>query len=141
MRPLAGVAIDSESAVDPRDTEAFAAWRRFFEALADRRPAVIVFEDLHWADDALLDFVDSLVERVTDVPLLIVATTRPELLDRRPTWGGGKANATTLSLAPLSADETLQLVRALADRQLLPAAAEQTLVDHAAGNALYAEQY
>ena len=98
-------------AADQRDSEAFAAWRRFFEALADRRPAVIVFEDLHWADDALLDFVDSLVERIADVPLLIVATTRPELLDRRPSWGGGKANATTLSLAPLSADETLQLVR------------------------------
>jgi class 3 adenylate cyclase/tetratricopeptide (TPR) repeat protein len=141
LRPLAGITGDAETAADPQSTEAFAAWRRFFEALADSRPAVIVFEDLHWADDALLDFVDSLVERVADVPLLIVATTRPELLARRPTWGGGKANATTLSLAPLSAEETQQLVRALAGPELLPADAEQTLVDHAGGNALYAEQY
>jgi class 3 adenylate cyclase/tetratricopeptide (TPR) repeat protein len=141
LRPLAGVAADGESAATPQSTEAFAAWRRFFEALADKRPAVVVLEDLHWADDALLDFVDSLVERVADVPLLVVATTRPELLDRRPAWGGGKANATTLSLAPLSAEETLRLVRALADRKLLAADAEQTLVEHAGGNALYAEQY
>ncbi|MFY9579250.1 MAG: AAA family ATPase [Gaiellaceae bacterium] len=141
LRPLAGVATDSDTAADPRDSEAFAAWRRFFEALADWRPTVVVFEDLHWADDALLDFVDSLIGRIADVPLLIVATTRPELLDRRPSWGGGKANSTTLSLAPLSANETLQLVRALADEQLLPDDAERTLVEHAAGNALYAEQY
>ncbi|HZC28141.1 MAG TPA: AAA family ATPase, partial [Gaiellaceae bacterium] len=141
LRPLAGIAGDDESSAGQRDSEAFAAWRRFFEALADWRPAVIVFEDLHWADDALLDFVDSLVERIADVPLLIVATTRPELLDRRPSWGGGKANATTLSLAPLSAEETLRLVRALNDEQILPPAAEQTAAEHAAGNALYAEQY
>jgi class 3 adenylate cyclase/tetratricopeptide (TPR) repeat protein len=141
LRPLAGLAANGEDRADQRDSEALAAWRRFFEALADWRPAVIVFEDLHWADDALLDFVDSLVERIADVPLLIVATTRPELLDRRPSWGGGKANATTLSLAPLSADETLQLVRALNDEQILPAAAEQTVAEHAAGNAFYAEQY
>jgi predicted ATPase/class 3 adenylate cyclase len=141
LRPLAGVAGDSETASDPRNSEAFAAWRRFFEALADQRPAVIVFEDLHWADDALIDFVDSLVERIADVPLLVVATTRPELLDRRPSWGGGKANSTTLSLAPLSGDETLRLVRALNEEQVLPAEAELTVVEHAAGNALYAEQY
>ena len=141
LRPLAGMAGDGDAQVDQRDSEAFAAWRRFFERLADSRPAVLVFEDLHWADDALLDFVDSLVDRIADVPLLIVATTRPELFGRRPSWGGGKANATTLSLAPLSADETLQLVRALNDEQILPAAAEQTVAEHAAGNALYAEQY
>jgi class 3 adenylate cyclase len=141
LRPLAGLAADGETTASAQSSETFAAWRRFFEALADRRPAVVVFEDLHWADDALLDFVDSLVERIAEVPLLIVATTRPELLDRRLSWGGGKANSTTLSLAPLSPDETLHLVRALADRELLPADAEQTLVDHAGGNALYAEHY
>jgi class 3 adenylate cyclase/tetratricopeptide (TPR) repeat protein len=141
LRSLAGIAGDAGTPTDAENTEAIAAWRRFFEALADSRPAVMVFEDLHWADDALLGFIDSLVERIADVPLLIVATTRPELLDRRPSWGGGKANATTLSLAPLSADETQQLVRALAGPELLSPDAERTLVDHAGGNALYAEQY
>jgi DNA-binding SARP family transcriptional activator/predicted ATPase len=122
-------------------SEAFAAWRRFFEALADTRPAVLVFEDLHWADEGLLDFVDGLVEWVPSVPLLVVATARPELLERRPGWGGGKANAATLSLAPLSEDDTSALVHELVEGQLLPEQAEKALVAQAAGNALYAEQY
>ena len=82
--------------------EAFAAWRRFFEALAEERPLILVFEDLHWADDTLLDFVDYLVDWATGVPLLVLCTARPELLVRRPSWGGGKANSSTIQLSPLS---------------------------------------
>ncbi len=96
LRPLVGL----DAGEGSRD-ESFGAWRRFLEALADQRPTVLVFEDLHWAGDDLLDFVDELADWVTDVPLLVVATARPELLDRRPGWGGGKRNAHTLSLAPL----------------------------------------
>ena len=90
LRPLVGLA--DETAGGGRD-EAFAAWRRFLEGIADERPSVLVFEDLHWADDGLLDFVDALVDWATDVPLLVVGTARPELLARRPGWGGGKPNA------------------------------------------------
>jgi predicted ATPase len=61
---------------------------------------VLVFEDMHWADDDLVDFVDELAEWLLDVPLLVVCTTRPELLERRPGWGGGKPNALTVSLVP-----------------------------------------
>ena len=75
-----------------------AAWRRFLEAVAEGGPAVFVFEDLHWADDGLLDFLDDLVDWLRGVPLLVVGTARPELLERRQAWGGGKANATTISL-------------------------------------------
>ena len=86
----------------PGPRRAFAAWRRFLEALAEERPLVLVFEDLHWADDALLEFVDQLVERVSGVPLLVLGTARPELLERRPGWGGGKPNALIdLALAAL----------------------------------------
>ena len=74
--------------------------------MADQRPLVLVVEDLHWADESLLDFIDELVDWVTDVPLLVVATARPELLERRTGWGGGKLNATTLALAPLSDNDT-----------------------------------
>ncbi len=88
LRPLIGIGASSDLA-GGRD-EAFAAWRRLFEALAERRPLVLVFEDLHFADDGLLDFVDELIEWTTDVPLLVLCTARPELLDRRPAWGGGK---------------------------------------------------
>jgi predicted ATPase/DNA-binding SARP family transcriptional activator len=139
MRPLAGLGGESEPPTDR--SEASAAWRRFFEALADWRPLVLVFEDLHWADDGLLDFVESLIEWVSEVPLLIVATTRPELLERRPAWGGGKANATTLSLSPLSEVETAQLVIELVGGRQLPPATEEAMIAHVAGNPLYAEQY
>ncbi len=98
LRLLVGTGGDEASA---RAGEPFAAWRRFLETLAERRPLVLVFEDLHWADDALLDFVDELVDRVTDVPLLVLTTARPEFLERRPGWGGGKPNAVTLSLPHL----------------------------------------
>ena len=86
--------------------EAFAAWRRFVEALAEDGPTVLVFEDIHWADDALLDFIDLIADRAGAVPLLIVCTARPELLERREHWGGGKTNAQTISLTPLSDEDT-----------------------------------
>ncbi|MDQ2909628.1 MAG: AAA family ATPase, partial [Actinomycetota bacterium] len=86
---LVGLGAEAELGADRRG-EAFAAWRRFFEGLAERRPLVLVFEDLHWADDGLLDFVDHLVDWASGVAILVVGSARPELLDRRPGWGGGK---------------------------------------------------
>jgi class 3 adenylate cyclase/tetratricopeptide (TPR) repeat protein len=136
LRPLVGL----ETAAAGRD-ENFAAWQRFVEALAEHRPTVLVVEDLHWADDDLLDFVDELVDRLTDVPLLVVATARPELLDRRPGWGGGKRNALTLSLPPLGDDETARLIAAVLERHVIPAEIQQALIARAGGNPLYAEQF
>ena len=140
LRPLAGVSGEEERRADRRD-EAFTAWRRFFEGMAEQRPLVLVFEDLHWADDELLDFVDHLVEWASGVPILIVGTARPELLERRPTWGGGKLNATTLSLAPLSEAHTSRLLASLLDRPLVAAEAQADLLARAGGNPLYTEQY
>jgi class 3 adenylate cyclase/tetratricopeptide (TPR) repeat protein len=140
LLPLSGVSGEEEQRADRRD-EAFAAWRRFFEGLAEHRPLVLVFEDLHWADDELLDFVDHLVEWASGVPILIVGTARPELLERRPTWSGGKLNATTLSLAPLTETDTSRLLASLLDRPLLAAEAQANLLARAGGNPLYAEQY
>jgi class 3 adenylate cyclase/tetratricopeptide (TPR) repeat protein len=124
-----------------RRNEAFAAWRRFLEGLAEQRPLVLVVEDIHWADESLLDFLDELVDWVTDVPLLVVATARPELLERRPNWGGGKLNATTLALAPLSEDQTAELIASLLGRPVLAADSQSVLLDRAGGNPLYAEQF
>ncbi|HET7745257.1 MAG TPA: AAA family ATPase [Gaiellaceae bacterium] len=137
---LAGLGEETELGGDRRG-EAFAAWRRYLEALADHRPLVLVFEDLHWADESLLDFVDELVDWVSDVPLLVVATARPELLERRPNWGGGKLNATTLALSPLSDEQTAELIGRLLSRPLLAAESQQALLDRAGGNPLYAEQF
>ena len=122
-------------------SEAFAAWRRFFEALAEDGPTVLWFEDIHWADDALLDFIDLLADRAGAVPLLIVCTARPELFERRPSWGGGKPNASTLSLTALSGEDTARLVAALLDQALLPADVQAALLERAEGNPLYAQEY
>ena len=88
--------------------------------MAERGPLVLVFEDLHWADDSLLDFIDHLVDWATGVPLLVVCTARPELLARRLGWGGGKPNAATISLSPLSDDDTARLVHALSSAPFSP---------------------
>jgi class 3 adenylate cyclase/tetratricopeptide (TPR) repeat protein len=138
LRPLVGLASGAEFAAEQRD-ERFAAWTRFFEAVAEQGRAVLVFEDLHWGDEELLDFVDHLAEWAEDVPLLLVGTARPELLDRRPDWGGGKRNATTLSLSPLSDPE----IRELIDSVLGDVSTETpgALLARAGGNPLYAEQF
>jgi class 3 adenylate cyclase/tetratricopeptide (TPR) repeat protein len=87
----------------------FAAARMFFERLAQEGPAVLLFEDIHWADSALLDFVEYLIEWSREVPLFVLTLARPELSDRRPTWGSGRRNFTSIFLEPLptKAMETL----------------------------------
>jgi class 3 adenylate cyclase/tetratricopeptide (TPR) repeat protein len=140
LRPLVGLETEVGLGGDRRG-EAFAAWRRFLEALAEQRPLVLVLEDLHWADDGLLDFVDELVDWLSGVPLLVVCSARPELLERRPGWGGGKLNASTIGLSPLSREQTALLISHVLDRSLLPAEIQQTLLERAEGNPLYAEQF
>ena len=136
LAPLVGLPGDN---VDR--SQSAPARRRWIEALADRYPLVLVFEDLQWADDELLDFVDQLVEWLADVPLLVLCTTRPELFERRPGWGGGKRNAVTVSLGPLDDADTARLVAATLDQALLPAETQAALLARADGNPLYAEQY
>ena len=102
---------------------------------------MLVFEDLHWADGALLDFVDELLDRVRGVPLLVLATTRPELLERRPDWAGGKPSALTISLPPLSETETRRLVATRQAGPVLTSEAAGSLLPRIGGNPLYAEQF
>jgi predicted ATPase/class 3 adenylate cyclase len=137
LRPLAGLAADADRSDHDRG-EAFAAWRAFFEAVAEHDGLVLVFEDLHWADEDLLDFIDYLVERTLAVPLLVVATTRTELLERRPSWGGGKRNARTVSLAPLTDEDTRELIAARLSPLRKPPA---ELMARIGGNPLFAEEY
>ena len=140
LRPLVGLGADVATGGEGRG-EIFAAWRRFFEAMAEQRPTVLVFEDLHWADDGLLDFIDSLVDRATGVPLLVLCSARPELLVRRPGWGGGKPNAATLSLSALDDDETAALIAGRLGEAVLPSEVQETLLRRADGNPLFAEEY
>src|SRR5262245_4510525 len=91
----------------------FFAARQFVEQAARERPTLLVFEDIHWADQGLLDLIEVLSARTEDAPLLIVVLTRPELFDDRPAWGGGLLSATSLSLEPLAAGDALELASQL----------------------------
>ncbi len=140
LQTLLGAAEGDTAGGDARQ-EAFTAWRRFLEALAEERLLVLVFEDLHWADDGLLDFVDHLVDWARGVPIFVVCTARPELLERRPAWGGGALNAMTLALSALTENESAVLLGALLDRPVLAADTQKALLERAGGNPFYAEQY
>jgi class 3 adenylate cyclase len=140
VRPLVGLGA-AETALRDRREEAYAAWRTFLEGIAERRPLVVVLDDLQWADDGLLDFVDELPDLVVGVPLLVVCCARPELLDRRPGWGGGKRNALTVTLAPLSREDTERLVESLLGRDPADEGLRHAVVERAAGNPLYAEEF
>jgi predicted ATPase len=121
--------------------ETFTAWRRFLESIASRTPLVVVVEDLHWADAPMLEFVQHLVDYSSGVPILLICTARPELYERRPTWGGRKGNATAIALAPLTNAETSRLVKALLSRAGLPAHTQAGLLERAGGYPLYAEEF
>jgi class 3 adenylate cyclase/tetratricopeptide (TPR) repeat protein len=140
LLPMIGLG-EGADVSEERRVEAFAAWRRFFEGLAEQRPLVLVFEDMHWADEGLFDFVDHLVDWAGGSPMLVVCTARPELMERRPTWGGGKLNATTLVLSPLGDADAARLLASLIGQAVLPAETQTALLTRAGGNPLYAEQY
>jgi DNA-binding SARP family transcriptional activator/class 3 adenylate cyclase len=140
LAPLVGARAPGEAGTAERD-ESFTAWRRFLEALAVQCPLVLVFEDLHWADAALVEFLEHLVDFATGVPLFIVCSARPELYERHAGWGGGKRNSTTVSLAPLTSDETARLLSALLSKAVLPAKTQAVLLERSGGNPLYAEEF
>ncbi len=138
LAPLVGLGTRGEGG--DRD-ESFAAWRSFLEELAVRTPLVLVFEDLHWADGSMLEFIDHLAEWSSGVPIFCVCTTRPELFEKHPEWGGGKRNATTVSLSPLSDVDTARLIAALLERSVLSATTQAMLLERAGGNPLFAEEF
>jgi class 3 adenylate cyclase/tetratricopeptide (TPR) repeat protein len=97
----------------PESIHLFFAARRVVELLSEREPLLLVFEDIHWADDALLDLFDYLVSRVSDHPVVFLALARPEFLEARPNWGGGMIGQTTMPLQPLTAAEATEVVASL----------------------------
>ncbi len=121
---------------DREPTDLFAAWRLFFERLSDLSPTILVFEDLQWADAALLDFITYLIDWSRTSPLFIVALARPELADRHPDWGAGRRAATGLYLEPLGARSMDTLLQGLAPG--LPDRLRTQIRDRAEGIPLYA---
>jgi predicted ATPase/class 3 adenylate cyclase/DNA-binding winged helix-turn-helix (wHTH) protein len=118
----------------------FWAARRLFEAVARRRPLVVVFDDLQWAEPTFLDLVEHVTDLSRDAPIMVLCMARPELLDERPGWGGGKLNATSILLEPLSEDETVELITNLLSRATLPAEASARIAEATEGNPLFAEE-
>ena len=116
----------------------FSAVRSIIEAMALRRPVILAFEDIHWADDGMLDLIEYLAQWVR-APLVILCLARDELLERRQSWGGGRRSASSIFLEPLSADETRDLIAALLpdadEAALLPVVAER-----AGGNPFFVEE-
>jgi class 3 adenylate cyclase/tetratricopeptide (TPR) repeat protein len=127
---------------DPKSAreEAFAAWRRYITARAGPRPVVLVVEDLHWADEALLDLLDYTMSRLQETPALLLCLARPELLERRPQWGAGLRNAATINLEPLSEADSRALIAALLDVDDLPESVRADVVTRAEGNPFFVEE-
>ena len=126
---------------EPREfsrEELFDAWRRFFERMAARYPLVLVLEDIHWADDGTLDFIEYLADWGQG-PILTVTIARPELFDARPMWGGGKRNAASISLDPLSTEESTAMLDDLLAGGLTDEL-EEAVVERSEGNPLYVEE-
>jgi class 3 adenylate cyclase len=137
LLPLLGI----EATSTAEREELFTAWRRFLENIAEAHPTVLVFEDLHWADEAMLSFLQHLADHAQSVPLLVIGTARPELFERYPDYATGMRNVNTISLAPLSEEETARLVSALLESTVLQAELQQPILDRAEGNPLYAEEF
>ena len=138
LRPLLGL----EASQSARE-ENFAAWTRFLEVMGSARPTVVVLEDLHWADEGMLAFVEHLLSRDLEAPLLIIATTRPELLQQHEgelTGGAGDARLRRITLPALSQQQAGALIVALLDAEPSVGAGSR-IADVAGGNPLYAEQY
>ena len=135
LRPLVGLEAEEASR-----EENFAAWRAFLEGLAASDPTVLVVEDLHWADDAMLAFMDFLAQSEARVPLLVLSSARPEVTGRTGPGAGYVAAAATLHLGPLSGEETAELARARLGAKSLPTDLQALILERSGGNPLFAEE-
>jgi class 3 adenylate cyclase/tetratricopeptide (TPR) repeat protein len=140
LAPLLGL-VEAGAGLGTNREESFAGWTRFLAAEASGAPTVLVIEDLHWADPAMLDFLDQLGEHLGEVALLLVCTTRPELFDARSEWDSHKPNTSTVKLAPLAEADMQQLLAELLVRSVLPAETQGPLVQSAGGNPLFALEF
>ncbi len=120
--------------------DAFRAVRRLAETLAGSRPLILIFDDVHWAEPTLLDLVDHIADWSREAPILLLCMARPEFLDSRPGWGGGKMNAATILLEPLSEDEAETLIGNLLVGSDLSDQVRQRITASAEGNPLFVEQ-
>jgi class 3 adenylate cyclase/tetratricopeptide (TPR) repeat protein len=120
--------------------EGFWGVRKLFEALAQKRPLIVVFDDLNWAEPRFLDLIEHVADWSRDAPILLVCMARPELLEIRPGWGGGRLNATTILLESLSDPDSEKLIQSLLGEAAISAEVSRRICDAAAGNPLFVEE-
>ena len=127
--------------MEPREVrqEVHAGWRSFFSALAAETPLVVIVEDIHWADPALLDLLDESSERVVG-PVLFVCPSRPDLAATRPAWGGGRRNHSSIALDPLTPEQADRLVHELLTIDDLPPSVHARILERAEGNPFFLEE-
>ncbi len=116
------------------------AWRVFLEAIAQQEPLILVINDLQWADEALLDLLEYLADRIDDVPILFLCSARPDFYERRRDWGGGRRNFTTILLEALTNEESRDLITGLLETQDLPEVLYHTIQKRAEGNPFFIEE-
>ncbi len=139
---LLALAVGVLEGIETERSQQEIAWaaREWAAELADAQPLILVFEDVHWAEEPLLDLIEHLAERVKDAPLMIVCLARPELLDIRPGWGGGRLRATAIELEPLAPEESEVLLDELLAERELSLAERRTLLEKTEGNPLFLEE-
>ena len=139
---LLAAALGVLGAAEGDRTPAELSWAalRWAEQLAEGQPLVLVFEDIHWAEEPLLELVEQLARSLQDSPVMIVAVARPELLDARPTWGGGIRNASAIDLLPLGDGESEELASALLSRAEVSRSQRGLVLERAEGNPLFLEE-
>jgi class 3 adenylate cyclase/tetratricopeptide (TPR) repeat protein len=120
--------------------DAYWSVRKLFEHLARERPLVVVFDDIHWAEPVFLDLIEHLADWTRDAAVLLLCVARPELLEVRTGWGGGKMNATSILLEPLDADASSILVDNLLGEADIPQTARRRILEAAEGNPLFVEE-
>jgi DNA-binding SARP family transcriptional activator/tetratricopeptide (TPR) repeat protein len=128
------------SEATPVADELFWAVRTFLEAAARARPLIVRFEDIHWADPTLLELIEHIATWASGAPLLLVCTARPDLLELRPSWGGGRVEATNVWLEGLSREETAELLANLLGNSDLLTGARDTILEAAEGHPLFLEE-
>jgi class 3 adenylate cyclase/tetratricopeptide (TPR) repeat protein len=132
-------AIGLSESVVPSE-EIFWGVRKLLEAIAQKRPLIVVIDDLHWAEPTMLDLVEHVADWSHEAPILLLVIARPEMLDVRPHWGGGKMNATTILLEPLSGEDSAALVGNLINDEALARAVQGRIGETAEGNPLFVEE-
>jgi class 3 adenylate cyclase/tetratricopeptide (TPR) repeat protein len=139
---LLGLASGVMEAVEGQRGQPEIAWaaREFADELADVQPLIMVFEDIHWAEEPLLELIDHLAQWVRERALLVLCLARPELLDVRPGWGGGRVRSTAIELEPLPREESEQLADALLAEHNVSAKVQARLLDKTEGNPLFVEE-